>query len=111
MKNGAKNKNKKFKKWWKDENIKYVPANIINLQEEIHLKTYSVNLNGLLFYINKDKILKKPLAVKKQGNKLVLIMGLTGFIIAKCLDLKKVPVIIFKENVTYESLANKLSKN
>lgn len=98
------NTNLKFFNWYKPEEVFYISPDNIFLTDKIHLSTDSLSLHGALFTVNRTKNIDIPICVRPlENNKYSLVMGLKQYIVAKVMNVTKVPVVI--REMTFKELA------
>lgn len=83
------------KMWYHNKSITQININDIELTSNEHLKTRTINLQGILLACKSKNMNSAPIAVRQlESGKYELIAGIKSFIVSKILDFKTVQVHI-----------------
>lgn len=77
-----------------DSEVIHLPVHAIVIEEDIHLKSNKINLGGTLKEFKKNGSIDKPIAVRKNGEKYVLVAGMSRLCAAKLLGFDTISAII-----------------
>ena len=96
-------KNEKLE-WFNDITNKIVnlPLDQIFIEEEIHLQSRLINLNGNLIKAKEKGSIDVPIAVRENSNKYILIAGMSRLCIARLLGFSTIPAIIYEDDSRIE---------
>lgn len=90
-----KQKSKKKRIWYKDQETIELPIEDILLVEDIHLRTRTLNLHGMLKGVNRKNKVFLPIAVRKlDSDKYALVAGLSRYCAAKIIGINTIPAVI-----------------
>jgi len=92
--------------WFKPEEVIDLETNKIILLENLHLSTSNLDFRGKLKKVKEGGKLS-PVAVRElEDGRYALVMGLLSYIMAKTLDIEKVPAIV--RNMSNKELLNQI---
>lgn len=87
-------------KWFDNitNNIVNLPLEQIFIEEEIHLQSRNISFNGTLIKIKEKGSIDVPIAVRKNGEKYVLIAGMSRLCAAKLFGFQTIPAVIYEDD-------------